>query len=460
MPHAKLPTPSQDDLNAAVREAIDTVDAELREVSLSIHSHPELAWNEHHAHDVLTEYMSRQRGFVVTKHAYDLPTAWTAVFTSSAPSNDDKLPVVGFNSEMDALKGIGHACGHNLIAIAGCAAAIGVARTLERFQLPGKVVLLGTPAEEAGGGKVVLLQRGAYDEFDACLMVHPGPGGGGKHGAGIMTSSCVAGLTFTYHGASAHAGGAPEKGRNALDAAVLAYQNVSALRQQLPKDAKVHGIITGCENWSANVVPGEAKLLYGIRSPSASDLAALIPRVLRCFAGAALAANCTYTLASEILYLDVRPSPGLAQAFKEFAEKEYGGEGYEVPEHCPTGGSTDFGNVSYRCPSLHPMFYLPDAAGDEHPHSDSYTAAVATPSAHLATLRAASALASSGLRVLTSPSFRAQIRREWEEDMRLAQGEKAVRAIERLVPSVEVGPGGQEVREGRFCDYCVCGCEK
>ncbi|BGP25105.1 hypothetical protein JCM10295v2_004025 [Rhodotorula toruloides] len=455
MPHATLPAPSQDELNASIREAIDAVDAELRELSLSIHSKPELAWNEHHAHDVLTEYMARQRGFVITKHAYDLPTAWTAVFTSSASTKErEKVPVVGFNSEMDALKGIGHACGHNLIAIAGCAAAIGVARTLERFQLPGKIVLLGTPAEEAGGGKAVLLKRGAYDEFDACLMVHPGTSGGGKHGAGMMTSSCVAGLTITYHGVSAHAGGAPEKGRNALDAAVLAYQNVSALRQQLPKDAKVHGIITGCENWSANVIPGEAKLLYGIRSPAASELARLIPRVLRCFAGAALAANCTYTLASEILYLDVRPSPGLAQAFKEFAEKEYGDEGYNIPEDLPTGGSTDFGNVSYHCPSLHPMFYLPDATGDEHPP------AVATPSAHLATLRASAALASSGLRVLISPSFRAQIRRDWEEDMRVAQGEKAFRAIERLVPSVEIGPEGKEVREGRFCDWCVCGCEK
>lgn len=107
-----------------------------------------------------------------------------------------------------------------------------------------------------------------------------------------------------------------------------------------------------------------------------------------------------------------------------------------------------------------PSLFPPSADFLRLADSDSYTAAVATPSAHLATLRAASALASSGLRVLTSPSFRAQIRREWEEDMRLAQGEKAVRAIERLVPSVEVGPGGQEVREGRFCDYCVCGCEK
>ena len=144
----------------------------------------------------LTAYMAQQPGFTVTKHAFDLSTAWQATY-------GDAGPVIGFNSEYDALRGIGHACGHNLIAIAGCAAAIGVARALRKHRLPGRVVLLGTPAEESGGGKCLLLERGAYDKMDACLMVHPGPKG---NGASAMTSTCVAGVTVEYKGRSAHAG--------------------------------------------------------------------------------------------------------------------------------------------------------------------------------------------------------------------------------------------------------------
>lgn len=198
--------------------------------------------------------METQDGFSVTRHAYDLPTAWSAVFTSSASSSSDsdQIPTVSFNSEMDALKGLGHACGHNLISIAGCAAAVAVARALEQFQLPGRVVLLGTPAEESGAGKVRLLERGAYDGFDACLMVHPGKSGAGRHGAASVTTRCILGMSAEYVGVSAHAGGAPEAAVNALDAAVVAYSAISVLRQQLPPGVVVHGVIGGSEHWSSN----------------------------------------------------------------------------------------------------------------------------------------------------------------------------------------------------------------
>jgi hypothetical protein len=195
--------------------------------------------------------MEKQDGFKITRHAYDLPTAWSAVFISSAAKDDD-APTIGFNSEMDALKGMGHACGHNLIAIAGCASAIATARTLEQFKLPGRIILLGTPAEEGGGGKAVLLDRGAYKEMAACLMLHPGEGRGGKHGAGIMTSNCISGVSATFHGVPSHAGATPERAINALDAAFVAYSAISALRQQTPQGTKIHGIITGSEEWSPN----------------------------------------------------------------------------------------------------------------------------------------------------------------------------------------------------------------
>ncbi|GAA5843520.1 hypothetical protein JCM9279_000779 [Rhodotorula babjevae] len=454
MPHA-TETDTSATFDAFVRDTIAQLDVELRQLSLAIHSHPELAWVEHHAHDLLTDYMERQPGFVVERRAYGLATAWSASFTSSASSKVDKVPVLGFNSEMDALKGLGHACGHNLIAIAGCASAIATARALDHFELPGRVVLLGTPAEEAGGGKVVMLERGAYDGFDACLMVHPGAGSAGRHGAGVMTSLCRVNVVATFEGAPAHAGAAPEKGINALDAAVSAYSAINSLRQQLPSDVRVHGIITGGEDMSVNVIPARAVLRYGMRAPSARALAAVIPRVLNCFAAGALSAGCTHTVDSQYVYLDLRPSSSLSCLFKSAAVRCLdsgdvdGGEAYEIQDDLELGGSTDFGNVSYACPSLHPMFLLPGASADEHPHSNTYATAAALPSSHDAALRVSTALSLTALEVLRSSALRDEMRREWKKDMVAIGAEGAMRAIDEVLPRT----GGEEAGGDCGCSH-------
>ncbi|GAA6055337.1 hypothetical protein JCM3770_005294 [Rhodotorula araucariae] len=442
-----------------VKESIAALDAELRDLSLAIHARPELAWEEHHAHDLLTDYMENQPGFTVTRHAYDLPTAWSAVYSSPAAASATEVPSIGFNSEMDALKGLGHGCGHNLIAISGCASAIATARALEHFNLPGRVVLLGTPAEEAGGGKVVLLDRGAYDGLDACLMVHPGTGGAGRHGAGVMTSLCIANVSATFHGAPAHAGAAPEKGVNALDAAVSAYSAINALRQQLPTNVRVHGIILGGDEMNANVIPSRAQLTYGMRAPTAAALAALIPRILRCFAGAALSAGCTHTVERNFVYLDVRPSEPLARAFKAAAKRCWdrssaGSEAYDVPDTLDLGGSTDFGNVTYACPALHPMFFLPGADASEHPHSETYAATAKLASSHEATLRVSTALAVTALEVFNSREKRAELRREWEKDMAAGGAADARRTIDDVLPAQ--GGGGAGAKGTGAGGACCC----
>ncbi|ORY54992.1 hypothetical protein BCR35DRAFT_310170 [Leucosporidium creatinivorum] len=428
-------TYDSDALNASIKAAIAEANDDLRALSMSIHGKPELAWEEHHAHDVLTAYMEKQEGFVVERKICQLDTAWRASFGSEGP-------LIGFCSEMDALPGIGHACGHNLIAIAGCAAAIGVARALREHKLPGRVVLLGTPAEESGGGKCLMLERGAFDGMDACLMVHPGPRG---NGAAAMTSTCRTGVTVAYSGRSAHAGGAPEKGINALDAAVQGYVNVSTLRQQLPTTTRVHGIIAGGEHWAPNAIPASSKLLYGIRAPSAKDLAPLIPRVLACFASGALATGCTYTTDGESLYLDLQQNGNLTDAFRSFTEAESGSEGYAVPREFPTFGSTDFGNVSYIMPGFHPMFFLPDAHPEEFPHSSSFAEAASTLSAHKAALQAAEGIAVVGLRVLVDEQFRKATRKQWEANMAAANAEEAVARIRELLPV------SKEPIKGGFC---------
>ncbi|PSR75787.1 hypothetical protein PHLCEN_2v8904 [Hermanssonia centrifuga] len=201
---------------ATIERGIDSLDKELRELT-----HPELKFEEHHAHNVLTAFMEKQ-GFEVTQH-YLMPTAWVAKFTHGTGGR-----VIGVNSEMDALPGVGHACGHNLIAIAGVAVACGIKYTLEERDISGTVVLLGTPGEEGGGGKVILLEKGAYEGMDACLI--------------------------------AHAALAPWEGQNALDAAVSAYNSIAMLRQQMKPSHRIHGIFEG-KDWAANIIPDYAKML-------------------------------------------------------------------------------------------------------------------------------------------------------------------------------------------------------
>ncbi|KAG8685545.1 hypothetical protein FRC11_010428 [Ceratobasidium sp. 423] len=244
----KLPSPAAADTSD---HAIDESNKSLRELSLQIHDHPELSWDVKYAHDVLTQLVESQ-GFQVTRHylADQLPgdTAWKAEFV--IPDKSGKtLPVIGFNSEMDALPGIGHACGHNLIAIVGVAAALGLKSAMEKHNIPGKIILLGTPAEEKGLGKIHLLKAGAYKEMDICLMAHPVPGDSRL----VETTTSLANQSFEveYHGQSAHAGAAPWEGKNALDAVFVAYAAIGALRQQIHPTARVHGIIEG-RDWASN----------------------------------------------------------------------------------------------------------------------------------------------------------------------------------------------------------------
>ncbi|KAG8748360.1 hypothetical protein FRC10_005907 [Ceratobasidium sp. 414] len=255
----ELPSPEAADTSD---HAIEKLDSALREVNLKIHDHPELAWDVKYAHDVLTDFLE-EHDFTVTRHhlADQLPgdTAWKGEFI--VPSKDDSsLRVVGFNSEMDALPGVGHACGHNLIAVAGIAAALGLKAAMEKHQIPGKIIILGTPAEEGGSGKVFLLRAGAYQEMDVCMMAHPSSG---DHGNSMWTwtggSLAIQSFSVEYHGQTAHAGAAPWEGKNALDAAFIAYAAISALRQQIHPTMRVHGMIEG-RDWAPNSMFGGIKV--------------------------------------------------------------------------------------------------------------------------------------------------------------------------------------------------------
>ncbi|CAE6478836.1 unnamed protein product [Rhizoctonia solani] len=393
----KLPSPAAADTSD---RAIDELNGSLRELNLHIHDHPELKWDVKYAHDVLTQFIEEQ-GFQVTRHylADQLPgnTAWKAEFILSNKS-DKAFPVIGFNSEMDALPGIGHACGHNLIAIIGVAAAVGLKRAMEAHNIPGRIILLGTPAEERGAGKVHLLKAGAYKEMDICLMAHPGPGDDRL----VENVATFALQTFAveYHGQGAHAGAAPWEGKNALDAAFVAYAALSALRQQIHPNARVHGIIEG-RDWASNVIPNYAKMEYTVRAPTWSEVVALRARVNRCFEAAAHATSCTMTITEIESLKDLRGNSVLSDEFGAIMTSRHG---YLFDPHSAVGASTDFGNVTYELPSIHPGFAIPTVPNGGN-HTPEYTAAARTQEAHERAVTVSKGLATLGLRALLDKEF-------------------------------------------------------
>ncbi|RDB23723.1 Peptidase M20 domain-containing protein 2 [Hypsizygus marmoreus] len=407
------PTPSRPNAVTSIHRAdilehieatIKQLDGELRALSLDIHSHPELKFEEHYAHDTLTAFMEKH-GFQVTKH-YHLETAWLAAFEHGKGGR-----TIGVNSEMDALPGVGHACGHNLIAISGVGVALAIKAVLEKFGIAGKIILLGTPAEEGGSGKLVLLEKGAYKDMSACLMCHPAPGPIGS----VSLSSCLAlqRITVEYTGHTAHAALSPWEGKNALDAAVLGYNNISALRQQLRPTHRVHGIFEG-KDWVPNIIPDYAKMICYVRAPTLAELKVTVERVLPCFKAAALATGCEVKFSSMSSTFDLRQNKALGNEVANIISAKYGSVDFEWGI---SSASTDFGNITYALPSLHPGFAIPTVK-DGGNHTPAFTKAAATIEAHSACLDITKALAATGVRVLTDDNFFSEVKKTFEEDVK------------------------------------------
>lgn len=334
-----------DSLRTLVLEQVDRAAATLLDVSHSIHSHPELGFDEHHAHEVLTSALEAA-GLDTERAAFDVPTA----FRATAGTGDG--PVIAVLLEYDALPGLGHACGHNVIASAGLGAGLAAAAVAEATG--GRLLILGTPAEEGGGGKVVLAERGAFEGVQAAMMIHPAD-------ADLLSMHCLAmqPVVAHYEGLAAHAAAAPWQGRNALDAAVLGYMNVAALRQHIGTSDRVHGIFTMAGD-KANIVPDRAESTWYVRSPTLASLAPLKERVQACLEAGASATGCrchiTWRDGPEA-YFDMRDNLAMLGSFAEHAHSvgrplQDPKAGYQVT------GSTDMGNVSYLVPSIHPMLQV------------------------------------------------------------------------------------------------------
>ena len=329
-----------ENLASAINDRIDDLSDALLEVSHSIHANPELAFQEHHAAGLLADTLDDQ-GLPAERGVFTLETA----FEARLPTRGDG-PTVAILAEYDALPGIGHACGHNLIATAALGATLGLQAVAQ--ELPGQVRLIGTPAEEKGGGKELMARAGAFDGVNAAMMIHP---------AGVnlttMPCICVAEVEVIYHGRSAHASAMPHKGVNALDGLLLAYQAISNLRQHIRDEERIHGIVT--EGGQApNIVPDRAVGNFYVRASKEKTLEALKPRVQACFEAGAKGSGCEVEINwAGVDYLDLNTNWPLANAFQ--AHGEAIGREFLSPGELGGAGSTDMGNVSYRVPSIHPM---------------------------------------------------------------------------------------------------------
>lgn len=385
-------------LKDTVTQEIDRRRDEIVEMSSRLHAHPEVAFAEHNAAQWLSTWLEKN-GLQVERGIADLPTAFRAILARGLSG-----PAVALLGEYDALPKIGHACGHNIIGTASAAAALALARVAD--QLPGKIVFLGTPAEEGGGGKALMVERGVFGGLDAALMVHPGT-------RTRVASKALASVTIDveFVGRAAHAAARPEEGINALDALILSYNNINALRQHMRGDGRIHGIITNGGE-APNVVPSLAAGRFIVRAKDDDYLDELLEKFLACFQAGAKATGASFSYRmSEARYAPMRSNAAMERAFSENLASL--GVAIEPPDaNANRGcGSTDMGNVSQVVPSIHPSIAI--APESVLSHSPEFAAAAISEQGHLGLLNSAKALAMTVIDLLLDPGLLARVKEEF-----------------------------------------------
>ena len=383
----------------AVRHRIAARADALLALSHDVHAHPEPAWEEEWSAARVAGPLA-DAGFSVETGVGGLPTAFRARY-GSGPLN------IGLCAEYDALPGLGHACGHNIIAASSVGAALGLAAVADDLGLT--VTLLGTPAEEGGGGKIELLERGVFDDLHCAVMAHPGPADVAEAQPFAVSHSRV-----RFTGTTAHAAAFPERGVNAADAFTIAQVALGLLRQQLPPTVRVHGVQT-LGGAAPNAIPALTEGRWYVRAETLAELAGLEPRVWRCFEAGALATGCELTVEPESRpYSEFRPDAGLSVRYRAHAERL----GRRVGESAAGGSaggdgaamnraSTDLGNVSLVLPAIHP--YIGIGSLPAVNHQPGFAAAAVTPAADAAVLDAALALALTCADAALDPAERARL---------------------------------------------------
>ncbi|MFT4214698.1 MAG: M20 family metallopeptidase [Microbacterium sp.] len=366
---------------------------QLLALSHAIHADPELSWEEHRAAARIADLLE-EAGFAVERGAYGVETAFEAVYGTGDLT-------VALCAEYDALPGVGHACGHNVIATAGVGAALALLPVADEAGL--RVKLLGTPAEEHGGGKVAMLRAGAWEDADFSMMVHGMTGGDSS--AALARSTAVDRFEVEFTGLTAHAAGAPERGINAASAATLAQTAMALLRQNVPKETNMNAFVSyGGE--ATNIIPDRTVVQVELRAYDIDIWRDLKKRVLACFEGAAIATGCRWEWRpTEHPYAPLAPDADIARHW----DRNLLARGRSMDVTPIGGGSTDMGNVSQVVPSIHPMIaFLGETAV---PHNPDFTAAAATPAADDAAIDGAALLAWTALDVACDEDLRSELKR-------------------------------------------------
>jgi len=382
---------------SAVCGNIDNTAPDLWAISLELHRHPETAFQEKRASAAIAQLLE-DRGFRVERRVANLPTA----FRAKRSAKGRNKPAVSFMAEYDALPGLGHACGHNVIAMASAGAGAALADVLEPEK--GSIQVLGTPAEEGGGGKVIMARNGLFGRLDANMMMHPS-----AETRVDVNFLALAELRFQFFGKASHASTAPEKGINALDGILATFNAISALRQHLPQGDRVHGIIT--EGGKApNIIPEKSSAWFYVRSHTTKGLEDLVQRVSDCARGAARSTGARLRVKrSPIEYAPMRANTALASLFRKNLENLGHFESSPLPPLAM--GSSDVGNASQEAPTIHPEIQMVPAEVSAHTHA--FANAAGGREGRKTLIIGAKALAMTGVDILLDKEARARVRSEF-----------------------------------------------
>ena len=392
---------------ASIRTAVDGLRGQLLATSHDIHANPELLFKEHRASARLADELEKG-GLRVERGVGGLATAFRAEIDGGAPG-----PTLAILAEYDALPGIGHACGHNIIATSALGAGLALAQSGQRF--PGRVAIIGTPGEEGGGGKILLAQAGVFDDVDASFMLHP------SRSDMVRRSSLASSrVELVFHGKASHAAGAPDLGINALEAVIQTFVGVNARRLQMRADARVHGIITHGGD-AVNIIPARASARFSVRARDRAYQRNLITMLRQAAEAGATATGARLEWTETRGYDNTVPNPTIADVMA----RNMAAIGRTVIEPVPNErmGSTDMGDISQILPAVHAYFAIvPDSIAN---HTVEFATASASPAGDTAVVEGAAALAMTAAELLAEPTLIAQAKADFSRQ--LAAGEVAGR---------------------------------
>ncbi len=376
-------------------EEINRVEEQLWSMSDHLYSNPELGNEEFKSMKLLTDFLE-ENGFELETGIVNRPTAFKAVFKSQKPG-----PTIAYLAEYDALPGVGHGCGHNMIGTMGVGAGVILSKLIN--QIGGSIVVLGTPAEETNGAKVPMSEEGTFADIDAAMILHPADQ---SYESG--ESLAMDAIQFDYSGKSSHAAASPEKGINALDAVIQLFNGINALREHLPSDIRIHGIISE-GGQAANVVPDKAVAQFYIRAKERSTLDGVVDKVKNIANGAELMTGATLTISNyELSYDEMITNNALSQAFNKNLEVV---DSQNLNPAKQGYGSIDMGNVSQVVPAIHPYIGLHEP--ELIAHTKEFADKTNTKTGHQIISNGALSLAQTGYDILTDKELLKEIQTDF-----------------------------------------------